>query len=130
MFARAEGRTQEKSKKVERPLFQGVQSEAELSALRRSTARGTPFGSERWMQRVARRLGLESSDRRRGRPKKDLKEQNCAFSRAFKAKPSCQRCGGALPAALRLAASDGCSEWPGDWGLNVRSGRGADPRKI
>jgi putative transposase len=51
-----------------------VQSEAELTALRRSTARGTPFGSERWTQRVARRLGLESSLRPRGRPKKTLKK--------------------------------------------------------
>ena len=47
------------------------QSEAEQAAVRRSIARGTPFGDERWTKRVARRLGLESSLRPRGRPRKD-----------------------------------------------------------
>ena len=47
-----------------------VQSDAELGALRRSIARGTPFGDERWTTRVAQRLGLEFSLRPRGRPKK------------------------------------------------------------
>jgi putative transposase len=47
-----------------------VQSEAELVALRRSVARGAPFGEERWCQRIAKRLGLESSLRPRGRPTK------------------------------------------------------------
>jgi putative transposase len=47
-----------------------VQSEAKLTALRQSVARGTPFGEERWTRRVAKRLGLESSLRPRGRPKK------------------------------------------------------------
>jgi putative transposase len=46
------------------------QTEAELVALRRSIDRGTPFGDERWIQRTAERLGLESSLRPRGRPKK------------------------------------------------------------
>ena len=50
-----------------------VQSEAELAAMRRSIARGTPFGNERWTQRVAVRLGLESSLRPRGRPRKSEK---------------------------------------------------------
>jgi putative transposase len=45
------------------------QSEAELAALRRSIARGTPYGNERWQNRVATRLGLESSLRPRGRPR-------------------------------------------------------------
>jgi putative transposase len=48
----------------------GPQSEAELAALRRSIARGTPYGNERWTERVAKRLGLESSLRPRGRPRK------------------------------------------------------------
>jgi putative transposase len=48
----------------------GVQSAAELAALRRSVARGAPFGAERWTRRVAKRLGLESSLRPRGRPKR------------------------------------------------------------
>jgi putative transposase len=46
------------------------QSEAELAALRRSLQRGSPFGDERWTDRMARRLDLESTLRPRGRPKK------------------------------------------------------------
>lgn len=42
---------------------------AELEALRCSVQRGRPFGSESWMVRVAKRLGLESTLRPRGRPK-------------------------------------------------------------
>lgn len=47
-----------------------VQTEAELAAVRRSIARGAPFGDERWSERTAKRLGLESSLRARGRPRK------------------------------------------------------------
>jgi putative transposase len=54
-------------------LVNAAQTEAELSALRRSVARGTPYGDERWTRRVAKRLGLESSLRPRGRPKKSEK---------------------------------------------------------
>lgn len=50
-------------------LVNAVQSEAELAAMRKSIARGTPFGDERWTKRVAKRLGLESSLRPRGRPR-------------------------------------------------------------
>ena len=50
-----------------------TQSEAELEALRRSVTRGTPYGSEAWTRRTARRLGLESTLRSRGRPKKEAK---------------------------------------------------------
>jgi putative transposase len=50
-----------------------VQTDAELEALRRSVARGAPFGDERWNERIAKRLGLESSLRSRGRPKKQKK---------------------------------------------------------
>jgi putative transposase len=45
-------------------------TEAELEALRRSAARGTPFGEAAWQQRTAERLGLQSTLRRRGRPRK------------------------------------------------------------
>jgi hypothetical protein len=34
-------------------------TEAELAALRRSVARGLPYGSAAWTQRTARRLGVE-----------------------------------------------------------------------
>lgn len=47
------------------------QTEAELAALRRCVTRGSPFGSQSWMERTVRRLSLESTLRPRGRPKKD-----------------------------------------------------------
>ena len=46
------------------------QTEAELEALRRCVQRGQPYGEEPWAKRVARRLGLESTLRPRGRPRK------------------------------------------------------------
>jgi putative transposase len=46
-------------------------TEAELKALRRCANRGTPYGSAAWMEKIAKRLGLESTLRPRGRPKKD-----------------------------------------------------------
>ena len=45
-------------------------TESELDAVRRAVRRGSPFGSERWQARVAKRLGLEFTLRARGRPKK------------------------------------------------------------
>ena len=45
-------------------------SEKELEALRQSCVRGTPYGSSDWVQKTAKKLGLESSLRKRGRPKK------------------------------------------------------------
>jgi hypothetical protein len=49
------------------------QTEAELAALRRSVHRGCPFGESAWCDRMVRRLGLESTLRPQGRPKKDQK---------------------------------------------------------
>ena len=49
---------------------QSVETEAELAALRHSVVRGTPFGEEAWQARTAKRLGLESTLRARGRPQK------------------------------------------------------------
>jgi putative transposase len=45
-------------------------SKKELDALRLSVVRGRPFGDEPWQKRTAKRLGLESTFRLRGRPKK------------------------------------------------------------
>jgi len=45
-------------------------SRKDLEALRVSVIRGRPFGGEDWQRRAARRLGLESPFRPRGRPKK------------------------------------------------------------
>ena len=50
------------------------QTEAELEALRKCVRRGRPFGSASWQRRTARRLGLESSLRPRGRPRKTPKK--------------------------------------------------------
>ena len=43
---------------------------AELDALRLSVTRGRPFGTESWQKRTAARLGLLSTFRSRGRPRK------------------------------------------------------------
>ena len=47
------------------------QTEAELEAVRRSMLRGSPFGDDSWREQAVDRLGLESTLRPRGRPKKD-----------------------------------------------------------
>lgn len=47
----------------------GIETEAELAAMRNSLVRGAPYGSQRWVRRTATRLGLESSLRPRGRPR-------------------------------------------------------------
>ena len=46
------------------------ETDAELEALQLSLARGRPFGDRAWMQRTVKRLGLESTLRPRGRPRK------------------------------------------------------------
>ena len=50
--------------------LQQPQSEAELAALRRSVARGSPFGNSKWTERIAKQLDLEITLRPRGRPRK------------------------------------------------------------
>ena len=47
-----------------------AETEAELQALRHSVERGTPYGSAAWVAATADRLGLESTLRPRGRPRK------------------------------------------------------------
>ena len=46
------------------------QTEAEVKCLRECVQRGRPFGTIPWMAKAAKELGLESSRRPRGRPKK------------------------------------------------------------
>jgi putative transposase len=46
------------------------QTEAELAAIRRSVVRGQPYGDEPWVRQTAGQLGLESTLRPRGRPRK------------------------------------------------------------
>jgi putative transposase len=43
----------------------------ELHAVRTSVNRGTPFGDQTWVQRIAQELNLQSTLRPRGRPKKE-----------------------------------------------------------
>ncbi len=49
---------------------QQPQHESELAAVRRSIERGSPLGDADWTKRIAKRLGLEFTQRSRGRPKK------------------------------------------------------------
>ena len=49
------------------------QTEAELAAIRRSIRRGSPFGGETWTARTVAKLGLDSTLRPRGRPRKATK---------------------------------------------------------
>ena len=51
-----------------------AETTAELEAVRRSIARGAPYGSRVWTQRAAVRLGLGPSLRPRGRPRKTEKK--------------------------------------------------------
>lgn len=51
-------------------LVHEEQSAQDLEKLRRSVNRGAPYGSAAWQARIARRLGLMSALRPRGRPRK------------------------------------------------------------
>jgi REP-associated tyrosine transposase len=51
-----------------------VQSEGELAAIRRCAERGQPYGGQIWTKRTAGRLGLASTLRGRGRPKKEARK--------------------------------------------------------
>ncbi|MCA8915557.1 MAG: hypothetical protein KDB90_09105 [Planctomycetes bacterium] len=52
--------------------FVNREEEAELLArLRECVNRGAPFGNPTWRENAARKLGLESAIRPRGRPRKD-----------------------------------------------------------
>jgi putative transposase len=46
------------------------QQENELDAIRNSVNRGSPFGDNEWIKRIAARLNLESTINPRGRPHK------------------------------------------------------------
>ena len=47
------------------------QADSELEAIQQSVRRGSPFGSSTWIKRTAGQLGLESTLRKRGRPRKE-----------------------------------------------------------
>jgi putative transposase len=46
------------------------QTDKELEQIRQSVNKGHPFGSETWQRKTAAGLGLESTLRKPGRPKK------------------------------------------------------------
>ncbi len=50
--------------RVDRP-----ETPAELEAVRQSVKQGRPLGDDRWQRRTAAKLGLESTLRKRGRPR-------------------------------------------------------------
>ena len=45
-------------------------TEKELTAVRRSVTTGRPFGADKWIEAMVRRLGMNMTPRPRGRPKK------------------------------------------------------------
>ena len=53
-----------------RAMVNRVETAAELEALHTALRRGRPFGTGAWQKRTARRLGIESTLRPRGRPRK------------------------------------------------------------
>jgi hypothetical protein len=55
-------------------LVDEPQGEKEWEALRCSRRRGRPYGDGAWAMTTARRLGIESSLRDIGRPKKAVRE--------------------------------------------------------
>jgi len=52
-------------------LVNEPQTEGELEAIRRSVSRSRPYGKDDWVKATAKQLGLESTLRSRGRPKKE-----------------------------------------------------------
>jgi putative transposase len=60
---------------MERPkdwadFVNALERASELEDLRSSAQRGRPFGSEQWMIKIAKQLGLEATLHARGRPKR------------------------------------------------------------
>ena len=56
-------------------LVNRAETVEEVEALRRSVVRGAPFGGDVWQKRTAARLGLDSTLRPRGRPKKTRRKK-------------------------------------------------------
>jgi putative transposase len=54
------------------------QTATELEAVRRSVQRGQPYGDDSWAKQAAARLGLESTFRARGRPRKPARATEAA----------------------------------------------------
>lgn len=67
------GATEEKRQAYWKRWLHTPQTERELSELRKSVVSGRPFGSERWVKRMARSLGVPLEPRPRGRPRQAKK---------------------------------------------------------
>ena len=85
MWRRFSGNAKQKSLLSEGPLpFPGdwlelvndPQTEEQLPALRACVTLSRPFGDDRWVVKIARRLGLATTLRPRGRPRKDEENSN------------------------------------------------------
>ena len=81
LYRRLHGAAEERSLLAESPVPLGrpwlahvnkPQTMAELLAIRQSVLRGQPYGGETWQQKTASKLGLESTFRPKGRPRKDF----------------------------------------------------------
>jgi putative transposase len=57
-------------------LVNRPETQAELDAMRRCVLRSQPLGSQSWVEKTARALGLESTLRPRGRPRRRDREEN------------------------------------------------------
>ena len=80
LYRRLHGTAEERSLLADSPAPLGrnwlaqvnrPQSMAEVLAIQQSVLRGQPYGSEAWQQKTAKRMGLESTFRPRGRPRKN-----------------------------------------------------------
>jgi putative transposase len=65
------GRAEAERRKRWRAKVRAAQGEPELDAVRGALHSGRPFGSADWTDRMAKRLGIDLSPRRRGRPPKE-----------------------------------------------------------
>jgi hypothetical protein len=57
------------------PQTDGEVLAGEVLALRKAIEKGRPFGDSKWQRSMVRRLGLQSSLRKPGRPKKRAKAE-------------------------------------------------------
>ncbi len=64
------GRTEAERRRRWRGKVRVEQDESELEAVRASLRNGRPLGDSDWIDRMARRLGIELKPRPRGRPPK------------------------------------------------------------
>ncbi len=80
LYRRSKGTNEERALLTDPPVPLGPgwtahvnrpQSEAELTAIRRSVVRGQPLGDAAWQQTVARKMMLQHTFRPRGRPRKE-----------------------------------------------------------